>query len=194
MNNLTTQRRAEESPVGLFRVPYNAPMAELKTKPTNASALAFIKTIPDEKKRADSLKLLRLFKDVTGEKPQMWGETGVGSPSQGRRRVGAEPGPRKIAAAINAWPRGIVGFGKYHYKSDRSSQEGDWPLTGFSPRKQSLTLYALTGIQEVDLRKLGKHKRSVSCLYINSLADVDLSVLKHIIKESYQTAKKRYKA
>jgi hypothetical protein len=163
MNNLTTQRRAEESPVGLFRVPYNAPMAELKTKPTNASALAFIKTIPDEKKRADSLKLLKLFKDVTGERPVMWGAS-------------------------------IVGFGKYHYKSDRSSQEGDWPLTGFSPRKQSLTLYALTGIQEVDLRKLGKHKRSVSCLYINSLADVDLSVLKHIIKESYQTAKKRYVA
>lgn len=94
------------------------------------------------------------------------------------------------------WGSSIVGFGKYHYKSERSSQEGDWMLTGFSPRKQNLTLYVMHGNSDSQglLTKLGKHTTSggVSggCLYINKLSDVDLKVLEALIKKSYQFMKK----
>lgn len=66
------------------------------------------------------------------------------------------------------WGSSIVGFGMYHYKSERSSQEGDWPLVGFSPRKASLTLYIMPGFGDYTalLKNLGKHKTSVGCLYI----------------------------
>lgn len=95
------------------------------------------------------------------------------------------------------WGTSIVGFGKYHYKSERSSQEGDWMLVGFSPRKASLTLYVLHGNQNNPaLEKLGKHKTSGSgmggCLYINKLSDVDLDVLSSIIKKSFDFMKKSY--
>lgn len=90
------------------------------------------------------------------------------------------------------WGTSIVGFGKYHYKSERSSQEGDWMLIGFSPRKQNLTLYVMTGFDDKEdlLSKLGKHKTSVGCLYIKKLADVDLKVLEKLIKVSYEHMKK----
>ena len=94
------------------------------------------------------------------------------------------------------WGSSIIGFGKYHYKSERSKQEGDWPLTGFSPRKQSLTLYIMPGTESVDdlLKNLGKHKRTGGCLYINKLEDVDLKILERIIKKSFESMKKNYGA
>ncbi len=139
-------------------------MAELKTKVTTASVTDFIRKVPNEKKRKASLVLLKLFKDVTGERPKMWGAS-------------------------------IIGFGMYHYKSERSSQEGDWPLTGFSPRKQNLTLYVMSGFSEQEnlLKKLGKYKKSVGCLYINTLEDVDLAILKQLIERSFTAMKKRHK-
>jgi len=92
------------------------------------------------------------------------------------------------------WGTSIVGFGMYHYKSERSSQEGDWPLVGFSPRKQNLTLYILSWKQNgAALKKLGKHKRGGGCLYINKLSDVDLKVLSSLIKKAYISKKKEYK-
>lgn len=89
------------------------------------------------------------------------------------------------------WGSSIIGFGQYHYKSERSRQEGDWPLTGFSPRKQNLTLYVMPGFKDYQdlLKDLGKHKTSVGCLYINKLADVDLKVLERLIKKSYLAMK-----
>lgn len=95
------------------------------------------------------------------------------------------------------WGTSIIGFGKYHYKSERSSQEGDWPLTGFSPRKQNLTLYIMPGFKEYQplLKKLGKHKISGgSCLYIKRLSDVDMSVLEKLIKQSFTLMKKKHTA
>ncbi|NBX49607.1 DUF1801 domain-containing protein [bacterium] len=89
------------------------------------------------------------------------------------------------------WGTSIVGFGMYHYKSERSTQEGDWPLVGFSPRKQNLTLYVLAGDNTALLKKLGKHKTSVACLYINKLADVDQKILSQLIKQTYQYMKKK---
>lgn len=89
------------------------------------------------------------------------------------------------------WGASIVGFGKYHYKSERSSQEGDWPLIGFSPRKQNLTLYMMTGFKDVQplLAKLGKHKTSVGCLYLKRLSDADPEILKTLIKKSFEEMK-----
>ena len=83
------------------------------------------------------------------------------------------------------WGPSIIGFGSYHYKYE-SGREGDMPLTGFSPRKKSLTVYIMSGFEEYKdlLDKLGKHKIGKSCLYINKLADVDKNVLKKIIKKS----------
>lgn len=95
------------------------------------------------------------------------------------------------------WGQSIIGFGQYHYKSERSSQEGDWPLVGFSPRKQNLTIYIMPGFKGMEglLKKLGKHKISGgSCLYINKLEDVDEKVLKEIIKKSFVEMKKKHKA
>ena len=89
------------------------------------------------------------------------------------------------------WGPSIVGFGSYHYKSERSRQEGDWPLVGFSPRKQNLTLYIMAGNQENHdlLDKLGKHKSSVGCLYIKRLADVDQAVLAALVEASFNYMK-----
>src|SRR5687768_195770 len=85
------------------------------------------------------------------------------------------------------WGTSIIGFGQYHYKSERSSQEGDWPLIGFSPRKQNLTLYIMPGFDSYQdlLKDLGKHKTSKGCLYINKLSDVDQNILKQLIKHSF---------
>lgn len=97
------------------------------------------------------------------------------------------------------WGAAIIGYGMYHYKSERSTQEGDWPLVGFSPRKQNLTLYVMHGNSDSSslLEKLGKHKTSGSgmggCLYINKLSDVNLEVLEKIIKKSYNFMKDKYK-
>ena len=91
------------------------------------------------------------------------------------------------------WGPSMIGFGMYHYKSERSSQEGDWMLTGFSPRKIALTLYVLSGAENNTelLNKLGKHKTGVGCLYIKKLSDVDVNVLKQLISENYLKAKSR---
>jgi len=91
------------------------------------------------------------------------------------------------------WGTSIIGFGQYHYKSEKSKQEGDWMLTGFSPRKQNLTLYVISGFEDVEnlLKDLGKHRTSVGCLYINKLADINLGTLEKIIKKSYADMKKK---
>ena len=138
-----------------------AKTAELKTKVNNASVTEFLNRVADEQKRKDSFELVKIMKQVTKEKPKMWGPS-------------------------------IVGFGSYHYKG-ASGREGDWMLTGFSPRKQNLTLY-LGGVLNTRtdlLKKLGKHKTGGGCLYIKKLNDVDVSALKELINESLKTMKKQ---
>lgn len=94
------------------------------------------------------------------------------------------------------WGTSIVGYGSYHYKSERSTQEGDWPLTGFSPRKANMTVYIMPGFKSYAplLKKLGKHKISGgSCIYFNKLSDIHVPSLTAIIKDSVKEMKRRYK-
>jgi hypothetical protein len=88
------------------------------------------------------------------------------------------------------WGANIIGFGSYHYK-DASGRERDWMLTGFSPRKQNLTLYLMGGfnLYEDLLKKLGKYETSIGCLYIKKLDDVDKKVLKELVAQSVRTMK-----
>ena len=83
------------------------------------------------------------------------------------------------------WGDSIIGFGSYHYKY-ASGREGDWFLTGFSPRKQNLTLYIMADFDGYDqlLSKLGKHSTGKSCLYIKKMDDVDTDVLEELVKKS----------
>ncbi|CAG0940414.1 hypothetical protein ANRL1_00148 [Anaerolineae bacterium] len=88
------------------------------------------------------------------------------------------------------WGASIVGFGNVHLKYE-SGRELDWFVTGFSPRKQNLTLYGMGSWKQTDLlKKLGKHKTGVGCLYIDKLADVDVKVLKEMLKQAVKAAKK----
>lgn len=93
------------------------------------------------------------------------------------------------------WNNNMIGYGTYHYKSERSKQEGDWPLIAFSPRKQNIAIYIMPGVDNYKelLSKLGKHKTSSgSCIYINKLEDINIEVLKEIITASVADMKKIY--
>ena len=91
------------------------------------------------------------------------------------------------------WGSSIVGFGRYHYKYD-SGREGDFMKVGFSPRKQNISLYIMTGFDRYEelMAKLGKFKTGKSCLYINKLADVDEDVLTELITISYDLMTEKY--
>ena len=91
------------------------------------------------------------------------------------------------------WGTSIVGFGQYSYqRADKSKHQ--WMLTGFSPRKQSLTIYIMPGFSAYTdlLTRLGKHKHAKSCLYIKKLADVDMAALEGLIARSVDDMKARY--
>ena len=126
-------------------------------------------------------------------------DTFIASIENDQRRTDAGELLKIFAIATGMKPAlwgSIVGYGQYHYKSDRSSQEGDWPLTGFSPRKANLTVYIMPGFDtyEDQLKLLGKCKTSVSCIYINKLSDVDTEVLTAIIRDSVAAMKRQYPA
>lgn len=91
------------------------------------------------------------------------------------------------------WGDSIIGFGKYRY-TYKSGRSGEWPVTGFSPRKQNLTIYIMSGFENEKelLSQLGKHKLGKSCLYINKLEDVDLNILEKIVKANVKWMEERY--
>jgi hypothetical protein len=84
------------------------------------------------------------------------------------------------------WNNNMIGYGTFHYKSERSSQEGDWPLTAFSPRKQNITIYIMSGASKY------KEISSGSCIYINKIEDINPDVLKEIISTSVADMKKMH--
>lgn len=135
-------------------------MAEVKTKVSNASVENFISAVKDEGQRKDCITLLDLMKKTLKEEPKMWGNS-------------------------------IVGFGTFHYKG-KSGREGDWFVTGFSPRKPNMTVYFCLGFKHLapQLKRLGKFKTSVGCLYFKKLSDIDTQVLKEMLKETKANQKK----
>ena len=137
-------------------------MAELKTKRNDASVEAFIESIPDEQKKADSKVLLDMMGRLSNSEPEMWGPS-------------------------------IIGFSNYHYVY-KSGREGDWFKCGFSPRKQALTLYIMTGTKKHEeiLQRLGKYKTGKSCLYIKRLDQVDMQVLEELIRSSIDYIDNKY--
>lgn len=100
---------------------------------------------------------------------------------------------KATGAAPVMWRPGIVGFGAYHYRYE-SGREGDWFLTGFSPRKKDLTLYIMAGFDRYEelMARLGKHKTGKSCLYIKRLADIDTAVLEELVTASVAHMKSAY--
>ena len=139
-------------------------MSQNKTQKTGASVEDFLAAVENRRRREDGFAVLAMMREITGLEPEMWGPS-------------------------------IVGFGDYHYKYE-SGREGDFFLTGFSPRKQSLTLYIMSGLEgrEGLLGKLGKHRTGAACLYINKLADVDVDVLRDLIRISFENAKAELQA
>lgn len=127
-------------------------MAELKTKVNDASVEKFLHTVKEDERKKECFHLLTLFEEVTKEKPKMWGAS-------------------------------IIGYGSYHYKY-ATGREGDWMKTGFSPRKQNLTIYIMPNLLRYEklLSKLGKFTTGVSCIYVKKLEDINLTVLKKLIK------------
>lgn len=130
-------------------------LVEIKTKATTASVDQFINALPDPKKREEAKVILELMKAASKQEPKLWGSS-------------------------------IIGFGEKRYKSPTTSREVDWFVIGFSPRKAALSLYMGTGLEKhaSSLSKLGKYKTGKGCLYINKLEDVNLDVLRKMIKAS----------
>lgn len=127
-------------------------LAKIKTRPTTLSVEDFISSIQDEQKRADSITILKMMQKATKEKPKIWSNS-------------------------------MVGFGEVRIKSPATGREVDWLRIGFAPRKANLSLYLSGNINNYskELKKLGKHKTGVGCLYINKLSDIDIKILQELI-------------
>ena len=138
-------------------------MADVKTKKNDGDVMEFINSVEHEGRREFAKELLQVFKEETGYEPKLWGPS-------------------------------IIGYGTYQYKY-ASGREGEWMLTGFSPRKQNMTLYIMPGFKRYGdlMSKLGKYKTGKACLYVNKPADVDMDIIRELIRESVAHMKENYK-
>jgi hypothetical protein len=139
-------------------------MAELKTKQTNADVLEFINSFVETEQKRQDSFELLNLM---------------------QKFTGFEP---------KMWGASIIGFGSYHYKSERSRQEGDWPLVGFSPRKAAISLYVYSGSPQHEhlLKNLGKYKMGKACIYIKKLSDINQDTLKKLIEETINFLQLQY--
>jgi hypothetical protein len=140
-------------------------MAEIKTKQTNADVKAFIEEFAATEQK--KADGLALLEFFT-------------------KVTGHE---------AKMWGPTMIGFGQYHYKSERSAQEGDWPLVGFSPRKAAISLYVYSAApgQEEMLTRLGKYKIGKGCIYANKLADIKKDVLEELIHSTINFLQEKFK-
>jgi hypothetical protein len=140
-------------------------MAELKTKQNDSDVTEFINAFTDSEQKRKDS--FELIKLM-------------------KDLTGSEP---------RMWGPSIIGFGSYHYRSERSRQEGDWPLIGFSPRKAAISLYVFTGAKEHEylLKDLGKYKIGKACIYVKKLTDINQGVLKKLAKETISFLQSKYK-
>lgn len=133
-----------------------------KFAPTGQTVAEVIESLPSDNKKADAYELLVLYERVSGEDAVVW------------------------------YPN-IIGFGQYHYMYD-SGHEGDATLLAFSPRKAKISLYLDQDFPEREelLDKLGKIKKAKGCVYVNKLADIDMSVLEELLEKSLAYTKEKY--
>lgn len=138
-------------------------MAELKTKQNDADVIEFINTFAESEQRKKDS--FELLKIM-------------------QDFTGYEP---------KMWGPTMIGFGSYHYKSERSAQEGDWLLVGFSPRKAAISLYVYTGSPKHEhlLKDLGKFKMGKACIYINKLSDINIDALKNLMRATIDMLEKK---
>lgn len=137
-------------------------MAKNKTIETENSVADFLTSISDSKRCEDCTFIINLLNKLSGFEPKMWGTS-------------------------------IVGFGIYNYKYE-SGHSGNAPLAGLASRKNALTIYLASTFdaKESLLSKLGKHKSSKSCLYIQKLEDIDIEILSQLVKKSIERVKELY--
>jgi hypothetical protein len=130
-------------------------LAKIKTKATNLSVDEFINNIKDEQQRKDSNTLLKMMQKASKENPKLWSNS-------------------------------MVGFGEIIVKSPATGREVEWLRMGFAPRKTNLSLYLGGDIKSYSshLKKLGKHKTGVGCLYINKLSEIDIKILDELINKA----------
>ncbi|MDT2768936.1 DUF1801 domain-containing protein [Globicatella sulfidifaciens] len=133
-----------------------------KFAPTGQTVAEVIESLPSDNKKADAYELLALYERVSVEDAVVW------------------------------YPN-IIGFGQYHYVYD-SGHEGDATLLAFSPRKAKISLYLDQDFPEREelLDKLGKIKKAKGCVYVNKLADIDMSVLEELLEKSLAYTKEKY--
>ncbi|NLG54636.1 MAG: DUF1801 domain-containing protein [Rhodococcus sp.] len=131
--------------------------SEPKTKPTEQNVAEFLEQVAPAKRREDGIALAKIFTEVTGVEPTMWGPS-------------------------------LIGYGTYRYVSPSDPRRhGEWPKTGFSPRKAQLSLYGLkdlTAGAEL-LPSLGKYTEGAGCVYVKKLEDIDVDVLRQLIEIAY---------
>jgi hypothetical protein len=145
-------------------------MTENKTRPTDWDVKAYLGGLEHPLRKRDAMNLLGLFQQWTGMRPVLWGDGLAGKPGSA-----------------------IVGFGNYHYRYS-SGREGDFFLTGFSPRKANVAIYIMPGFKAYGdkLTKLGPHRHSVSCLYLTNLEKNDLNALEAIVRDSVKRMQEMY--
>ena len=136
-------------------------MSEQKTQPTELSVDTYLNGLDDKQKAEDSRTLIQIMNQITGEPAVMWGAS-------------------------------MIGFGKFHYVYE-SGHEGDTFLVGFAPRSKALTLYLATDLSALadELAELGPHKLGKGCLYVKRLSDVNADVLRKLIIQSVDQARRR---
>lgn len=135
-------------------------MNQNKTRPTSASVHSYIQKITPEQKQLDCRTLDSMMERITKNKATLWGSS-------------------------------IIGYGSYHYKY-KSGREGDWFLCGFAARKQAITIYLLCDLEHpnLDFTDLGTYKKSVGCLYLKRLSDIDLQKLEKLIRKAVEIGQK----
>ena len=137
-------------------------MSDMKTVENDGDIEAFLKCVENRKRASDTAVVMQMMARVTGCQPKMWGDS-------------------------------IIGFDRYSYRRADGSQH-QIMITGLSPRKTALTVYIMQGFDRYNdqLSRLGKHKRSRSCLYITRLENIDLAVLEEIVADSVRVMRERH--
>lgn len=139
-----------------------AKAAKIKTAETTASVDDFVDQIKDDQKKKDTHTIMKMLEKATKQKPKMWGSA-------------------------------IIGYGNVRYKSPTSGREVDWMRIGFSPRKANFSIYFTSGLDKHSdaLKKIGKHKAGMGCLYVNKLEDIDVKILEKMIQAELNLDKKK---